>query len=78
MIIGINASNIKSVGGINHINNIIEYIDENYSLKYEIDKIIIWASSKAYLELKKIKKGNFYKKVKYDNFLYNLFGNFII
>ena len=77
MIIGINASNIKSVGGINHINNIIEYIDKNYKLKYEIDKIIIWTSSKAYSELKKIKKkGILIKKVKYDNFLYNLYWKF--
>lgn len=74
MIIGINASNIKSVGGINHINNIIQNLDKNYKSKYKIEKIIIWASSKAYQELKKIKKsGILVQKVKHDNILYNLF-----
>ena len=56
MNVGINASNIKSVGGISHIYNLINYLRKDYKQKYSINKIIIWSSSTAYKSLKTLKE----------------------
>ena len=74
MNVGINASNIKSVGGISHIYNLIFYLRKDYKKKYSINKIIIWSSPLAYKSLKNLKSDNIIiNKVKYDNIFYNLF-----
>lgn len=44
MIIGINAINIKSIGGVTHLNEIINNtINKNLLIKFKIQKIYIWA-----------------------------------
>lgn len=74
MNVGINASNIKSVGGISHIYNLINYLRKDYKQKYSINKIIIWSSSTAYKSLKTLKRKDIIiNKIKYDNLFYNLF-----
>ena len=74
MNIGINASNIKSVGGVSHIYNLIAYLRKDYKKKFLVNKIIIWCSLEAYKDLKKLKNNDILiKKVKYDNLIYNLF-----
>lgn len=77
MNLGINASNIKSVGGINHIYNIIYYLRKDYKKKFLINKIIIWCSNIAYQELKNLKNDDIeIKKIKFDNLFYNLYWKF--
>lgn len=44
MIIGINALNIKSGGGIKHISNLLKNFENNRFLKKKIKKIIIWVN----------------------------------
>ena len=56
MIIGIDASNIKSDGGIVHL---FELINNFNFKKTKIKKIIIWGNSQS---LKKIKKNSKNKK----------------
>ena len=74
MKIGINASNIKSVGGVSHIYNLIAHLKKDYKKKFSINKIIIWCSSEAYKDLKKLRnKSIIIKRIKYDNLFYNLF-----
>ena len=74
MNVGINASNIKSAGGISHIYNLINYLRKDYKQKYSINKIIIWSSSTAYKNLKSLKRDDIIiNKIKYDNLFYNLF-----
>ena len=77
MIIGINASNIKSVGGINHIYNLLINLKKN---KYnsEVKKIYVWSSKKAYKQLNKISnKRIIIKEIKFDNIIYNLLWKII-
>ncbi|MDC0925443.1 glycosyltransferase [Candidatus Pelagibacter sp.] len=65
MIIGIDASNIKSDGGIVHLFELIN----NFNFKYtKIKKIIIWGNSKS---LKKIKINSKIYKIKIDKFSSN-------
>ena len=74
MNVGINASNVKSVGGISHIYNLIKYLSKDYKQKYSINKIIIWSSSTAYKNLKSLKREDIIiNKIKYNNLFYNLF-----
>ncbi len=74
MNVGINASNIKSVGGISHIYNLIHYLRKDYKKKYSVNKIIVWSSPIAYKNLKNLKsKDIIINKIKYDNIIYNLF-----
>ena len=74
MNVGINASNIKSVGGISHIYNLIYHLRKDYKKKYSINKIIIWSSSTAYKNLKHLKRKDIIiNQIKYDNIIYNLF-----
>lgn len=74
MIIGINASNVKSVGGINHIYNLIVNLRKYKKKKYSIKKIIIWASLQSYGALSKLKnKDIIIERVKYDNIFFNFF-----
>ena len=65
MIIGIDASNIKSDGGIVHL---FELINNFNFKKTKIKKIIIWGNSQS---LKKIKKNSKIRKIKIDNFSSN-------
>ncbi len=74
MNVGINASNIKSVGGISHIYNLINHLRKDYKQKYSINKIFIWSSLTAYKNLKILKTDDIIiHKIKYDNLFYNLF-----
>lgn len=62
MIIGIDASNIKSDGGIVHLFELVNNFKFNNS---KIEKIIIWGNSKS---LKQIKKVNKIHKIQIDHF----------
>jgi glycosyltransferase involved in cell wall biosynthesis len=78
MIIGINGSNIGSVGGINHIKHIlIEFKNNKKDLNFKVNKIIVWCSERLFNKIKYLKsKGITIKKVKnnfYYNFLWKLF-----
>ena len=64
MIIGIDASNIKSDGGIVHL---FELINNFNFKKTKIKKIIIWGNSQS---LKKLKNSKI-RKIKIDNFSSN-------
>ena len=65
MIIGIDASNIKSDGGVVHLFELIN----NFNFKNtKIKKIIIWGNTKS---LKKIKINSKIKKIKIDKFSSN-------
>ena len=74
MIVGINAVNIKSGGGISHIENILVNLSREFLNKQKINKIILWCNPSLYYYLSKLK---LYKKninvikIK-DNFLYNI------
>ena len=49
MIVGIDASNIREGGGLNHI---VQIIDKYNFSNHNIKKIIIWGNSKVNFELK--------------------------
>jgi len=74
MIVGINAVNIKSGGGISHIENILINLSREFLNKQKINKIILWCNPSLYYYLSKLK---LYKKninvikIK-DNFLCNI------
>ena len=71
MIVGIDASNIKSEGGIIHLNEIINNI--NFK-KFKNVKIIIWGNNN---NLKQIKNYKNIKKENIENFSKNLFSRFL-
>ena len=48
MIIGIDASNIRTGGGLNYLFNLLK---EAYPVKYKFTKIIVWSSNKTLMEL---------------------------
>ena len=74
MIIGINASNVKSVGGVNHIYNLILNLRKDEKKKHSIKKIIIWTSLQSYGALSELKdKDIIIERVKYDNIFFNFF-----
>jgi glycosyltransferase involved in cell wall biosynthesis len=78
MIIGINAVNIKSGGGISHIENILVNLTKEILEKEKVDKIIVWSSPTLYYNLSKIKllKNIVFVKIN-DNLLYNILWKFI-
>ena len=78
MIVGINAVNIKSGGGISHIENILLNITRELLEKEKVDKIIVWCSSTLYYILfnKKLLKNIVIVKIN-DNFLYNVLWKLI-
>lgn len=49
MIVGIDASNIKEGGGLNHIVKIIENFQYN---KHKITKIVLWGNKKINSKIK--------------------------
>jgi glycosyltransferase involved in cell wall biosynthesis len=55
MIIGINAVNINSGGGVAHIENILTYLPQNFAKN---NKIIVWINPKLFNYLKKYKIQN--------------------
>lgn len=55
MIIGINAVNINSGGGVNHIENILKNLPKNFANNH---KIILWTNAKIFNYLKKCKIQN--------------------
>jgi len=65
MHIGINALNVKSIGGLAHFKNLIE----NYSNNKNIFKITIWASKEANNQLKKKHQKINIKKIYTNNFI---------
>lgn len=67
MIVGIDATNIKSEGGIIHLTELINNLEIN---KLRIKKIYIWGNSK---NLKKIKNNSLIKKMSIDFFEKNIF-----
>jgi hypothetical protein len=74
MIVGINAVNIKSGGGISHVENILTNLSREFLNKQKINKIILWCNPSLYYYFSKLK---LYKKninlIKIpDNFLYNV------
>ena len=71
MIIGIDASNIKSGGGLKHLVQILSYVDQ---VNLDFDKVIIWSSQ---ITLEKIKDKNIIEKK--TNFWINktIFHSFI-
>ena len=77
MIIGINAVNIKSGGGISHIKNILVNLTREILEKEKVDKIIIWCSPVLHYNLSEIKLSkNIVVVIINDNFLYNIFWKF--
>lgn len=76
MIIGINAINIKSIGGITHLHQTINgIINQNLHIRFNIKKIYIWAPSKS---LRKIKTHKKIVKIKKNyNFIQNLLWNLL-
>ena len=75
MIVGINAVNIKSGGGMSHIENILINLNREFLKKQKINKIILWCNPSLYYYLSKLKlykKNIIVVKIK-DNFLYNVF-----
>ena len=74
MIVGINAVNIKSGGGISHVENILINLSRKFLNKQKINKIILWCNPSLYYYLSKLKlnkKNINLIKIK-DNFLYNI------
>ena len=74
MIVGINAVNIKSGGGVSHIENILINLNREFLKKEKINKIILWCNPYLYsylFKLKLYKKNITIIKIK-DNFLYNI------
>lgn len=74
MIVGINAVNIKSGGGMSHIENILINLNREFLKKQKINKVVLWCNPILYYYLSKLK---LYKKnitvIKIeDNFLYNV------
>ena len=74
MIVGINAVNIKSGGGISHVENILINLSRKFLNKQKIDKIILWCNPSLYYYLSKLKlnKKNINLIKINDNFLYNI------
>jgi glycosyltransferase involved in cell wall biosynthesis len=77
MIIGINAVNIKSGGGISHIENILVNLSRKILEKEKVNKIIVWCSPVLYCNLSGIKllKNIVIVKIN-DNFFYNVLWKF--
>ena len=77
MIIGINAVNIKSGGGISHIKNILVNLNREILEKEKVDKIIVWCSPSLYSNLsgEKLLKNIVVVKIN-DNFFYNILWKF--
>ena len=56
MKLGINASNIRSGGGIQHIYNLLKFLDKKKNNKKKsIRKIIVWCSEECYQKLVEIR-----------------------
>ena len=53
MIIGIDASNIKSGGGLRHLIQIVSYINK---INVKVEKVILWSSSDTHKQIKNKKK----------------------
>jgi glycosyltransferase involved in cell wall biosynthesis len=75
MIIGINAVNINSGGGVAHIENILTYLPQNFAKN---NKIIVWTNPKLFNYLKKCKIQNkniniIKKKVSFFGFFWMFF-----
>ena len=75
MLIGINAVNINSGGGVTHIENILSYLPQNFAKN---NKIIVWTNPKLFNYLKKFKIQNktiniIKKKVSYFGFFWMFF-----
>jgi len=77
MIIGINAVNIKSGGGMSHIENVLVNLNREILEKEKVDKIIVWCSPSLYCNLSAIKllKNIVIVKIN-DNFFYNILWKF--
>lgn len=74
MIVGINAVNIKSGGGMSHVENILINLSRQFLNEQKIDKIILWCNIDLYYHLAalKLNKENINLIKINDNFLYNL------
>ena len=71
MIIGIDATNIKSDGGIVHLFELVNNFNFRNS---KIKKLIIWGNSNC---LKKIKKNSKIHKIQIDKFFSNTYLNIL-
>ena len=73
MILGVDAINVKSGGGLTYLKELIFHLN-----KKRIDKIVIFVNSKISFNIKN--KKIFFVKKKYLNkiFFWQIFGNFFI